>query len=371
VDARPEVIVIGAGVVGCAVAFELARRGAAVQIVDYRAPAMGATQASAGVLAPFIEAREAGPLLNLTARSLELFDEFVSRVASDSGTAVTYRRTGTLDVATDEHSMRGLQTCADLLSARHIDAELLDPHRVRLEEPNLSTTVVGGLLIRSHGFVAAAELTRSLFAAARRHGAHMIENGRVHRIAKGAGELRVETERGTLTADRVVVAAGSWSGEIEIDGAERIPVKPVRGQLLELGGARPLLRRVTWGERCYLVPWEDGTLLVGATMEDAGFEERNTVAGVRSLLEAVTEIVPSTCALSFRAARAGLRPASPDGLPIIGPSAALDGVMYATAHFRNGILLAPLTAALVADAMLTGRIDPLMEATRPGRFGRL
>src|SRR5207248_8651472 len=125
----------------------------------HRPAGMGATQAAAGVLAPFIEAREAGPLLELTARSLDLFDEFVSRVVAESGTAVTYRRTGTLDLATDEHSMRNLSSYAELLAARHVEAELLDVDRIHLEEPNISAAVAGGLLIRSQGFVAAGELT--------------------------------------------------------------------------------------------------------------------------------------------------------------------------------------------------------------------
>ena len=131
----------------------------------------------------------------------------------------------------------------------------------------------------------------------------------------------------------------------------------------------PPLRRVIWGERCYLVPWDDGTLLVGATMEEAGFDERTTVAGVRDLLEAVCDLVPGAWSASFLGARAGLRPTSADLLPIIGASQVLPNLMYATGHYRNGVLLAPLTAQLVADAMLEKRIDPALEATSPRRFG--
>lgn len=370
--APTDIVVIGAGIVGCAVAYELARRGASVQIVDDRPAGMGATQASAGVLAPYIEAPETGPLLELTARSLAMFDKFITRVTSVSGLPVMYRRTGTLDVARQDETMRRFATTADALVARGVSAELLDAQRVRAEEPHLTGDVRGGLLIASHGFVAAADLTRALATAARRHGAQLIEHGRVRRISRSGADLIVDTDRGPLTGNGVVLAAGSWSGQIEIDGTEgRVPVRPVRGQLLHLGWTGPRIRRVTWSERCYLVPWDDGTLLVGATVEEAGFDERTTTAGVRDLIEAACELVPHAWTASVVSAKAGLRPASADQLPVIGASSRMPNLMYATGHYRNGVLLSPLTAQLVADAMLEDRIDPLMAATSPQRFGDL
>jgi glycine oxidase len=366
-----DVIVIGAGIVGCAVAYELARRGASVEIIDDRPAGMGATQASAGVLGPFIEAREEGPLLELASRSLDLFDEFVASAAADSGLAVGYRRSGTLDVAVTAEGLATLQATARVLDRRGVPAELLDGRAAREVEPQLPADVAGGLLVPSQGFVGAADLTRALAAAARRHGAQLIERGRALRIRPQNGELKVETDRGPLTADAVVVAAGSWTGQIAIDGADRAPVKPVRGQLLHLTWQGTPLRRVTWGERCYLVPWEDGTLLVGATVEDAGFEERATVAGVRALMEAAAELVPHVWNATFQQARAGLRPAAPDFLPIVGPSSVVPNLMYATAHYRNGVLLSALTARLVAQAMLDEQSDPALEIMKPSRFGAL
>jgi glycine oxidase len=367
-----DIVVIGAGIVGGAIAYELARRGAAVEIVDDRSAAMGATQASAGILAPFIEARAGSPLMELSERSLDLFDEFVARVGSDAGVQVPYRRSGTLDVAADGVRMAELEGTAASLAARDITAAVLDASAVRSEEPHLADHVVGGLLIPSHGFVSAAELTRALCAAARRHGAQLVEGCRVKRIVPGNGELVVDTERGPLTADSIVIAAGSWSGAIEVDGVTiRVPVRPVRGQLLHLGWSGPPLRRVTWSSRCYLVPWEDGTLLVGATVEEAGFDERATVAGVRDLLDAAVETVPHARSAAFLGARVGLRPAAPDDLPIIGRSQAVPAVVYATAHYRNGVLLAPITASLVADLMLDNRDDPALARFAPRRFGLL
>jgi len=370
VSASPDIIVVGAGVVGCAVAYELARRGASVEIVDDRPVAMGATQASAGVLAPYIEAREGTPLLELTTRSLDLFDAFVARVAADAGAVVPYRRTGTLDVAADESERRVLESRAAFLASRGVPAHVADAAAVRAEEPLLAEGVAGGLLIDAHGFVAAGDLTRALVAGARRHGAQLVEQSRVRRITTDAKDVVVETDRGTLSGNAVVVAAGSWSGDIVIDGAStRAPVRPVRGQLLCLGWNGTALRRVTWSRRCYLVPWEDGTVLVGATVEDAGFDERATVAGVRDLLDAACDLVPHAWTAAFRAARVGLRPATPDELPIIGRSRSSANVLYATGHYRNGVLLAPLTAQLVADALIEQRSDPLLDVVSPARFG--
>jgi glycine oxidase len=369
--ARPtDIIVVGAGVVGCAVADELARRGASVEIVDDRPPSMGATQASAGVLAPYIEARDGHPLLDLTVRSLELYEAFIERLVGDTGLAVAYRRTGTLDVAADETELKALKAIASFLKRRGVPALLLDPAATKNEEPHLGGTPAGALLIEQHGFVAATDMTRALAVSARRHGAQVIEQTRVRRILRQNAELIVETDRGTLTGDAVVLAAGSWSSEVDVDGVTtRVPVRPIRGQLLHLAWSGPPLRRVTWTRRCYLVPWDDGTLLVGATMEDVGFDERVTVAGVRDLLDAACDVVPHAWTAGFRCARVGLRPGTPDELPVIGPSSVMPNLMYATGHFRNGVLLAPLTAHLVADALLERRLDPALTTVSPARFG--
>ncbi len=367
-----DVVVVGAGVIGCAVAFELARRGASVEVVDARPTGMGATQASAGVLAPYLEAQPDTPLFELTARSLDLYDDFIAHVSSASGLTISYRRTGTIEIASTPTGMSRLRHLAQALDRLGVTHQLMTAPEAHAEEPLLAPGIAGGLFIPAHGSVVASELTRALAAAARRHGAQIVEGGSVKRIAANGGGLVVETDRGPLEGDAVVLAAGSWSGQIEVEGARpRVPVRPVRGQLLQLAWNGPSLRRVTWGESCYLVPWSDGTLLVGATVEEAGFDERTTVAGIRGLLEAAGDLVPAVEAAGFVAARAGLRPGTPDELPVIGPSAVLPNLVYATGHYRNGVLLAPLTAQIVADTLLANRRDAAIDAVGPQRFGDL
>jgi glycine oxidase len=369
-SSRPsDIIVIGAGIIGCAVAYELARRGASVQIVDDRPAGMGATQASAGMLAPYTEAKDRNnAFLDLAVRSLGLYDDFVAGAVAASDIRVGYQRTGTLEVATSADRMAALRHMADRLGARGVMVRVLDARAVHAEEPHVSDDVIGALLIESHGFVNAGELTRALVTAARRHGAKVVEGSRVLRISNRDDDLIVETADGSLRANAVVLAAGSWSAYVEIEGAAAPPVRPVRGQLLHLAWRGPHLRRVIWGEHCYLVPWNDGTLLVGATMEEVGFEEQTTVAGVRELLDAACELVPGVRAAGFLGARSGLRPATVDTMPIVGASRVMPNLMYATGHFRNGVLLAPVTAQLVANAMLDGRADPAFDDIGPQRF---
>jgi glycine oxidase len=387
-------VVQGAGIIGCAVAYELARRGARVTVVEAREPGQGATQASAGVLAPFIEALEENALQRLCVESLGLYEEFIERVRRDSGVDVEYRRTGTLEVALDEAEAEHLQSAARALAAKGIRAELLNAADVIAVEPTLAPATVAALFLPDHGYVAAPALTQALAAAARAHGATFQSHTRVERIARDgegtaagggsrsagsaagaggdAGALRIETSAGTLRADAIVCSSGSWAGAVEAGAPMAMPIRPVRGQMLYLRwrAETPQPSRVIWGSRCYLVPWADGTLLVGATVEEVGFAEQTTVAGVRTLLDAARELLPQTHAAEFIQARVGLRPASSDSLPVIGESDEQPGVYFAAGHYRNGILLAPLTAQMIADELLDHRRHPLLGATSPARFRR-
>lgn len=364
-----DVAVIGAGVIGTAVAYELVARGASVTLLDCRGTGLGSTQAAAGMLVPYLEGFGRA-LLPLATKSLEMYDAFVDRISRDAGIGIGYARSGSLQVATSEETVDELQHLAS--DARHagIACEFLDARAAREAEPQLTPDVSCALLMPSHGFVVTADLTGALAAAAIKHGARVRMPARATRVEHSGNHLDVYTDTGDpVAASHVVVAAGSWSGRLDIAGVPALPVKPVRGQLLQLASDAPPLARIAWGPRCYLVPANTGSVLVGATVEDAGFDERTTVAGVHDLLDAACDLVPHLWQATFVGARVGLRPATADEMPIIGRSAKLPGLVYATGHYRNGVLLAPLTARAVADLILDNREDPVLAAATPQRFG--
>jgi glycine oxidase len=372
VTSDADVLIVGAGIIGCAVARELASRGARVQVVDTREVGQGATQASAGVLAPYIEAHEGGALLDLTVRSLELYDRWIESVRGESGVDVEYRRSGSLEIALDAAAAGRLQQMVTRFGARE-RLLWLDGAAARAAEPALSRSALGALSVPTHGYVSALTLTEALARAAASRGARFLHGLRVARLDSHGDHVEVTTDAGgSWRVRQVVVAAGSWTGQMKgLTDVAAGAVRPVRGQLLHVLWRGSPLAQILWGPSCYLVPWSGGTVLVGATMEEVGFDERNTVAGVRGLLDAARALLPQIDDATFLEARAGLRPATPNGLPIVGPSESSDRIIYATGHYRNGILLAPLTARIVADLVIDGRADPVIAMLSPARHRAL
>jgi glycine oxidase len=366
-------IVIGGGIIGCAVAHELARRRWQVELVADRALAQGATQASGGMLVPYVEVHTQGPMLDLGVRSLALYEEFVARARAEAGAdadAFEYARNGSLQVAFREDDVRLLQDAAMWMGANQVACDWIAGRELRRLEPALAENALGGLLVHEHGVVGAERLTESLWAAALAHGARFTPS-QVRSLARNGSVWIAEGSAGQLEADVVVLAAGAWAGAIQIDGLASPPVVPVRGQLLYLRWVGEPLERVIWGPRCYLIPWSDGTLLVGATLEHVGFDVRNTVAGVHDLLDGAAELVPSTWNASFLGARAGLRPGTPDDCPVLGARRDAPGLIYAVGHYRNGVLLAPITASLLGDLIVDGVEHDLLHPFLPDRFGVL
>ena len=361
------VTIAGAGVVGCSIAYELARRGAAVRVIDPRGIGQGATQASAGILAPAVEGHSS-ELLKLLACSRNLWDGFVSRLEADSGSSIEYERAGTLQVALDEAQSAEIVLSAERLGAMNVAHELLTGARAVSMEPSLARGVLRALIVPDDGYVAVGPLLTSLARAAAARGV-VFDTDRVLAVHGSASGAHVVTQTEAIESDAVIVAAGSWVSDL-IDASLRpAPVRPIRGQLVRLRHQPRLLSRVIWGPRCYLVPWRDGSVLVGATVEDVGFDERATSAGVRELLDASRELVPALESASFEEVRVGLRPMAADELPVVGPSSTMPRVFHASGHYRNGILLAPLTASLVADLVLEGRPREELALMRPGRVG--
>jgi glycine oxidase len=364
----PDVLIIGAGIVGCAAGEALTRQGASIAFVDPRGVGLGATQASAGMLTPYKEGLHTPVLEALGLRSLWLWDSFVERLFDGSVPAQIYARNGSLDVALDETDAGELQTLASAHAARGVPSRYLKGADARQLERDIAADCVGALLTPAHGYASAPAVTAALWRACEGRGAQ-VTRASVHRIQHTTAGMTVHTSEGRLSASTVVIAAGSWAGQIQIDGVDQLPVHPVRGQLLYLKWPEPALTRIVWGSRCYAVPWPDGTLLVGATLEDVGFDARATAAGVRDLLEGICELVPRAWQAGFLGARVGLRPGSPDALPIIGRSSRAPGIVYATGHYRNGVLLAPLTGELVASIVAGDQSDAALPLVSPARFG--
>ena len=362
-------IVIGAGVIGAAIAEALAGRGVRVTVLDMRSPGRGASQASAGLLTPFIEGRVDSALLRLLTRSLTLWDDFIAGVRDRSGMAVEYARAGTLEVALNGEEVSRLIVMREWLTELGVEAQWLEGADVIRCEPALSHRATAGLLIPRQGFVAVPPLVNALVQAARLQGASFESPVEIVRVEPRGNSVLVHADGRTLDADAVVVAAGTWSGRVRIDNLPKTPVRPMRGQLLHLKWADgPLPQRPVWGPRSYTVPWQPDTVLVGATLEDVGFDERSTVAGVQELLDGVSEMLPAARSAALSEIRVGLRPATSDLLPIIGPLRSAPRVVIATGHYRNGILLAPLTAEIVAHQILDGVSDPAILVTSPQRF---
>jgi glycine oxidase ThiO len=358
-----KITVVGAGIIGCAVAHELASRGAHVQVIDMRGVGRGATQASAGMLAPYIEGHHES-LRRLGVRSLEMYDGFIARVAGESNQSIEFDRCGTLQVATCETEMMELALTARRLAHEDVIHELMPGIHARRLEPLLSPQVQSALVVPEHGYVRAAELMSALTVAAVSRGAEILTRT-VEDICASKGLIAVRTNAGLIESDALVIAAGSWASKLP----SAPPVRPVRGQLVHLQFDQRPLSRIVWGANCYLVPWRSGALLVGATVEDAGFDETATAAGVGHLLNRCNDLLTTAGSARFEGVRVGLRPGTPDELPLIGPSSTMRGVYYATGHYRNGVLLAPLTARLVADLVIDDRRAPDLDLVRPDRFG--
>jgi glycine oxidase len=359
------IVVVGGGVIGFSVAELLARRGADVQVLDMRGPGAGATQASAGMLVPHIEGHHEA-LLRTGVRSLALYDEFVRQLEITTGLDIEYARCGSLQVARTPAHAASLEGIARDLEARRVPHTLMSGVEARALEPALGPEISSGLLVAEHGYVHVGALMAALVRSAEQHGART-RRARIETLDRVDGRWSLRLESGSIEADVVVLAAGSWSGAL---GLSRVPVRPIRGQALEMAAVTPPLGRVIWCEDCYLVPWRNGSTIVGATVEDVGFDEAPTEEARTTLQEASARVVPALASAQVRSVRTGLRPATADELPLVGWSPEHPRLMLATGHYRNGILLAPLTARLVADTLL-GTPDPEDAAVRlalsPGR----
>lgn len=355
---RLDALVVGAGVIGLACAWRAAQRGLRVAVVDREAPGSGTTRVAAGMLAPIGEAswgEEA--LLDLNLASARLFPGFCVELERASGVDVGYRRCGGLHVALDRDEAEELRHRHELHLSLGLEAQWLRPRPARELEPGLATAITAAVHAADEGEVDPNALVAALVAALERARVELIVGDEVvEALVEGDRLVGVVTAKGRRLSSASVVLASGWSSGRSpwLPPHARPPVRPVKGQILTLKGqaVEPLCERIVATQRVYVVPRADGRVVIGATVEERGPDLTVTAGGVHELLREAYRVLPEIAELELTAAVAGLRPATPDNAPVIGPGA-LDGLVLATGHFRNGILLAPVTADAVA-ALLAG-----------------
>ena len=357
---RYDVVVVGAGAIGLACAWRAAQRGARVCVVDRGRPGAGASEVAAGMLVPVTEVDFGeGPLVRLKLASADSYPSFVSELEGASGVDTGYRREGAVYVALDRDEAESLRRLHELQQSLGLESEWLTASAARELEPGLAPACAAGILAPGDGQVDPRALVDALVLAAERAGARLVTGTEVVRGLVDGSHLRgVESAGGDrYEAEHLVLACGCWSGGAAwLPEEARPPVRPVKGQVVHLAGAPDFVARLpVHTQWVYVVPRPDGRVVVGATVEERGFDVSVTADAVLQLLREAYRVLPDVAELQWVGARAGLRPGTPDNAPLIGRGT-LEGLLLATGHYRNGILLAPATADAVV-ALLTGE-DP-------------
>jgi glycine oxidase len=354
------VAIVGAGLIGLAIAFELAERGVPVRVYERGEPARSASWAGAGMLAPHTEHIADDALRELCTHSLALYPSFAERVRDASGVDPHLTLNGIVNAVFDRDAFDALAAHASDLHRRGVRCDVLERDDALAAEPSLGKHVTGAILVHGEGCVDNRRLGRALAAACEHAGVTIVRNA--HDLAVECDARRVlgvRSHLGFASASFVINAAGAWARALPGVPVTCAPnVEPVKGQMCALAVPRGFVRHTTWVPGAYLVPRTDGRLLIGATVERHGFDERVTAGGIASLLKSVLAAVPSLADFSLTETWAGLRPGTPDERPFLGPSP-LEGLVLATGHYRNGILLAPVTARLIADFVISGDARPL------------
>jgi glycine oxidase len=368
-----DVVIVGGGIIGGSIAFELSRRNLRVAVLDRQELMHEASWAAAGMLSPAPDCPAAIPLVLLGHTSLVLYPQFVAAVEEASGIRAGYRNDGTLEVLFHGDAGRELSTLVALHHGLGLACEPLRLEEAQEMEPALGRDARAAAFLPDEASVNTRDLTAALLAAARGAGAELCPGIEVTSlVTNGKRCVGVKTTGGeTFSARHVVLAAGCWTSQIP-EAAPYAPTHPVRGQMVALRHAGNPIRRVLRSERGYIVPRDQTTpqkLVAGSTLENAGYEKAVTSGGLEQILGAVNELAPSLAGAEILETWCGLRPGTPDQLPILGPTD-VEGLVVATGHYRNGILLAPVTAKLITEWITEQRVSLDWENFSPLRFAR-
>jgi glycine oxidase len=363
-----EVVIIGGGVIGLTIARALGQRGVRdVCIVERANVGSEASFAAGGMLAPQVEAGTHDEFFELACQSRDLYPNFAAALREETGIDVELDTTGTIYLAFTDHDLAEIEKHYEWQSRAGLAIEKLTANEARQLEPCISERVRGALCFPRDIQVENRRLLAALVNSVDKLGVEIFSHTKAEAINKDRRQLvGVQTSCGLINCRKAIIAAGTWSSFIQNSATPRI--EPIRGQMICFDAKPRLTRHVIYSPRGYLVPRQDGRLLAGSTSENAGFAKLATAGGISHILANAHEIAPSISSLPIIDTWAGLRPRAADGLPVLGPCDEIDGLFYATGHYRNGILLAPVTGELIAEAVVAGRISPLLAAFSPNRF---
>jgi glycine oxidase len=363
-----KILVVGGGIIGCATALALARAGCAVTLLERGTPGSEASSAAAGILAPIGESADTA-FAKLALESWRRYPDVVRDLREVTGIDVEYVTRGTIYPLATAEEVRNAETRTRHAWAHEMGIEAWDAADLRSHEPSLSPKVRGAMFVRGDHWVNNQRLVVAYAQAAVAAGVGLITGAAVTRvIVEDARARGVYAEGERYDADAVLLAAGAWTGALAESFGGRLRVEPRRGQMAALTHVPPVLVHAVHAQDVYLVPRPSGELLIGATVEKVGFQRAVTATGIATLLAAAIGMVPGLANLPISRTWYGFRPWAPDSLPILGPWPGIDGLFVATAHYRNGILLAPVTARLMTEWMTVGRPSLDVKDFLPDRF---
>jgi glycine oxidase len=349
-----KIIVVGGGIIGCATAYQLAKAGCAVTVLERSTPGAEASGAAAGILSPLAHSSQT-TLSRLALASWRLYPGVARELRAATGIDVELTTRGTIHPLFTVEDIRAAAERAEWAVSRQLGVEAWDAADLRTREPAMSTHVRGAMFVKADQWVNNQRLVVAYAQAAVAAGVALLNGCAVSRVVVEDGRARgVVADGDRFEGDAVVLAAGAWSAALAASFGARLPVEPRRGQMLALGHVPPVLTHCVHANDVYLVPRLSGELLIGATVERVGFQRAVTAQGIAGLLATAIELVPGLAGLPITRTWFGFRPWAPDSLPVLGPWPGIDNLWIATAHYREGILLAPITAQLMTEWIVGG-----------------
>jgi len=365
---RPDVVIVGGGIIGCAIAFFLAKSGVRPLVLERGQVGGEASSGAAGMLTAQAHTDEPGPLFDLKLASRALYERLASELLDRTGLDIEYRQLGHIVPALTEAEVAAVKERAGWQAARGLATAWLEAGEARALEPGLAPDVLGASWFPEDHHVNNTAVTQALASATMRLGGQVrTDCAVVDLVREGERVTGVRTRDETVSAGTVILCAGAWMQPFEKAAGIPLPIIPAKGQIVVARLEPPALRHVVYGTAAYAIPRPSGEHIIGSTVEFVGFDKQVTVEGMSGLLQGITRLVPALREAAMAASWGCLRPAAPDGLPLLGTVPGRPGLVVATGHFRNGILLGPITGQMIAELVVTGKSPISLEPFRPDR----